>query len=261
MAPVPYKLSKLENLPILTLIVDSINARNAHWIKDEILNYIEAEKPQGLLINLNNVLHLGHVGLGALIAINNAIRPLKPHAFVGLKSEVQEKVHKSHLENVFQIWSPADACVLCGKMNCVHHQGFIDKINEFPAIRIDESQIPHLGEKVAYQVREPLDLDDTNPKKPYGGRTAGAIVVGVILLAFVVGGTWVTATRWAETNAGSTALTDSEILNRFDMNRDGRIDAADMDQLDPGEKLLLSLPPYCTRFGLKCATGGRPSGR
>lgn len=255
MAPVPYKLSKIENLPILTLIVDSINARNAHWIKDEILNYIETEKPAGLLINLNNVIHIGHIGMGALIAINNQIRNLQPHAFVGLKSEVSEKIHASHLEKVFQLWSPAEACILCKQMNCVHHQGFVDKINEYPAIRFDESQIPHMGEKVVHQVRQPLDLDDAHPIKPYGGRLAGSIVTGAVVIAFLVCGTWLTVARFGENSNNNQALTQAELLDKFDINHDGKIDDADLDKLDPGEKLLLTFPPYCNRLGLQCSTG------
>lgn len=254
METTPFKVSKVDSLPILTLVVDSINARNAHWIKDEILHYLQKEQPKGLLVNLNNIMHIGHIGLGALIAINNQLRNLKPHAFVGLQSEVREKIQASHLDKVFQIWSPGEACIICHELNCVHRQGFIDKIREFPAVKIDESAIPHLGQPVVHtEPAGPLDLDDEHPVAPRGGNRAGFIVSAVILIAATGVATWFAAQSYFN-RAPNVPLSQDEVLERFDKNRDGRLDPADAALMDPTERMTMSFSPYCKQLGMKCSS-------
>ncbi|MEZ0373527.1 MAG: STAS domain-containing protein [Candidatus Sericytochromatia bacterium] len=262
MESTPYKVNSMEKIPILTILVESINERNAHWIKDEILRYIEANKPSSLLINLNNVLHIGHIGMGALIAINNQIKHLQPHAFIGLKSEVSEKIHASHLDRVFKLWDPSESCIICNQMNCVHHQGFIDKIREFPAVKFEDKAIPHLAGKPSHAGEAPReDLDSAMaearmaaPPKP--ANMLGIGLIAVLLLVFVIGGTWIAALKYAEGGfPKGKPLNTEDMLNKYDKNRDGELTEADIPLMDTTEKFYLSFPPYCTQLHIKCSNG------
>lgn len=150
-----FKINSVDGIPMLTLLVESLNARNAHWVKEEVLHYLHEKRPKGLFLNLQNLKHLGHIGLGALIAINNQLRSLKPHAFVGIGPEVEQMLHHSHLDQLFHVWEPSQPCPICQAAGCSHRSELLSRIQEFPAREypVDESRIPHLNEMV-----EHLDL-------------------------------------------------------------------------------------------------------
>lgn len=254
MQNIPFKIGYIENIPVLTVLVESINASNAHWVKDELLGYVKEHHPKGLFLNLYNVKHIGHVGLGALIALNNQIKILHPHAFIGLQPEVSKLVHSSHLERVFQIWSGADNCLICGQASCGHKSELQRRMTEFLAKDhpVDESHIPHRGEPAQYKPQPPLDL--TTPAQPTkkGVMTLGmAAVVGFVLIAGISAGTFMAAQNYINTPA-RVPMSQDEMHVRFDKNQDGLINQDDLPLLDATERLTLAATPLCKQVGLTC---------
>lgn len=256
MSTTPLKISYLENIVILTVLPESINARNAHWIKEEVLGFIRQERPHGLLLNLHNVVHLGHVGLGALIAINNQLRQLECSAFLAPQPAIRKLIQASQLDQIVRLWSPGDACPICTQSSCQHLRDLGGKIQEFPAERFKDEQIPALGEAYESTLARPLDLDDAHPVPPKGTGLAARIAMSALLLAVVSGGTWLTAQKYF-TQGGmpeGTRPSIETILYKYDKNRDGDLTQADLAMMAPTERFFMSFQPYCSHLKIACAT-------
>jgi hypothetical protein len=221
------------------------------------MHYLEQEHTKGVILNLANLVHIGHIGLGTLIAINNHIRNLKPHAFVRLGPEVEALVHKSHLERVMQIWTPDQPCLICGQPECLHKPELQKRLNEFKAkdYPIDESKIPHIGEKVVHTVPQPLVLDDAHPVAPKGGNKIGAIVIGLVIAGILVAGTWFTAINYATQGfPRGEQLSEEELLDKYDKTRDGKLTSEDLPLMNATERMNLSFSPWCKPLGLVCGS-------
>ena len=87
-----FKISQLDNVTILTLLVESVSASNAHWVKEQILNYLAEERPFGLIINLNNVYYIDSLGIGVLISINSRSKRFDRFALMGIQPEIEERI-------------------------------------------------------------------------------------------------------------------------------------------------------------------------
>ncbi|HEY9842718.1 MAG TPA: STAS domain-containing protein, partial [Candidatus Obscuribacterales bacterium] len=249
-----------DGVPVLTLMVESLNARNAHWIKDEVLHYLKENHPKGLFLNLNNVKHMGHIGLGTLIAVNNQIRQLKPHAFVCLQPEVKEIVNASHLEKIFQIWTADQDCLICHQPACTHKPALQQRFTEFLSkdYPIDDSKIPHLGEKSEHvaptQVRKPMDLDEMPDMQSQPVSRVGIIAVSAVLLAVVISGTWYVAAKYYNKGFTRVVPLNTEFsLEKYDKDRDGEIGESDLAMMDSTERNNLTFSPYCQKLKLHCA--------
>lgn len=261
----PFKVTKINQFPILHVVIESLNARNAHWVKDEILHFVSQEHPKGLLINLTNVKHMGHIGLGALIAINNQLRNLKPHAFVGMQAEVKDLVHKSHLESVFQIWSPADVLAQCPELKHMSEADLKKLFAEIPPQHIDESKIPHLGEKVEHKaipsprVIGPLDLDAPELIPNKGFNKVGIAAVSIVLIGITAVATWFAAQSYFTNGKMPLSnLGQEELLEKYDKNRDGTITASDVELMDPTERMNIRFSPMCKQLGMaNCNDSGK----
>lgn len=251
----PFKVSHIDNIPVITLLVESINARNAHWIKDELLHYVKEHHPKGFFLNLYNVRHIGHIGLGSLIAINNQIKMFHPHAFIGLQPEVSQLIHASHLERVFQIWTGADNCLICGQPNCGHKTELQRRMSEFLSKDhpIDDKDIPHLGEVVKHSpAPPPLDLrTGGDPPARTAVKIGLASLFAFVLIAGISAGAFFTAQNYANRPV-RTERTLDEMLVKYDKNQDGDITREDLGALNEIERLALAATPLCTKLGLTC---------
>lgn len=256
MSTSPLKISYLDNIVILTVLPESINARNAHWIKEEVLGFLRQKQPHGVLLNLHNVVHLGHVGLGALIAINNQLRRLECSAFLAPRPAIRELIQASQLEQVFQLWSPGDDCPICAQSSCTHLRDLGGRIQEFPAERFSDDQIPGLGEAYESTLARPLDLGDAHPVPPKGTSLMARIAMSALLLALVSGGTWLTAHKYFTQGGmpeGSRPSIET-IMYKYDKNQDGELNQADLARMAPSERFYMSFEPYCTHLRIACAT-------
>lgn len=274
-----FKINTVDGVPILTLLVESLNARNAHWVKEEVLHYIRDKRPKGLIINLNNVVHLGHIGLGTLIAINNLIRTLRPHAFICLQPEAQKLIHASHLEQVFHVWTPAQDCLICHQAQCLHKTELQTKSVEFLARNypVDESKIPHLNEmvehidvprlaaskaasaaaaqraKVLAQLRPADEPEISSPRRNRLMNVLGMAAVGTVFLGLIVAATWYTATKYANSGYTRVVPMNTEVtLDAYDMNGDGHLSKDDLPKMTETQRSNLSFTKYCRQLGLAC---------
>lgn len=264
-----FKTSQVDDTVILTVLLTSINAHNAHWLKDEVIDYLKKHQPlHGVILNLNNVTHLGHIGLGALIAINNQLRTQKMHAFIGVKPEVESIFKSSHVDKLFHVWHPQEACLLCKQMDCVHKQELARKQVEFLAQDhpIDDHQIPSLHTKIehheppsaisisqgpAYRMLEAERARLENRRRFFWGIGIGAMSVFLVIVTGLFA--WNSALFY--TPPREHILTNDELIERFDKNQDGRFDRDDLPLLSPVDKMTLSNSPWCRKLKIECGAG------
>lgn len=234
----PFGVTQLEHGVILTLLIDSLNAHNGHTVKEAILDWIKREQPEGLVLDLHHVLHMGHLGLGALIALHSALRGRLPLALIGLQPEVLARVRQSQLEQILQIWQPGQDCPLCGQSDCRH----LGALSEWA----QGQGRPSLPER-------PLPPADHTLERLPRSR-AVQIALGGLLVAGVVALTWLAAQQYLR-QTPPAPMTEDQLISRFDKDGNGNVDRADLLLMDPVERLTLSFSPYCERLQLDCGPG------
>ena len=258
--PASLKASRIEETLIITLLVESIHAGNAHWVKEEILGYLkylEDRSLQGVIINLHNIKHMGHIGLGALIAVNSQIRRFKIRAFMGIQPEIDTLIHRSHLEKIFPIWHKELPCPICHQASCEHRSILLKKETEFLAkdYPINENQQPAQNEKVSYLYGMPLSSANLQgplteqffqlaEHKEARHRRNLYIMSGILAAVLLVSGLIIGYLSAQQKQNIVRHIPDlQEMLEKHDYDRDGKITPIDGKSLGFSDATFLMYTP------------------
>jgi anti-anti-sigma regulatory factor len=267
--PASLKASRIEETLIITLLVESIHAGNAHWVKEEILGYLkylEDRSLQGVIINLHNIKHMGHIGLGALIAVNSQIRRFQIRAFMGIQPEIETLIHRSHLDKIFPLWHKDMPCPICHQAGCAHVPLLIKKETEFLAqdYPLNESLQPAQNEKVNYLYGMPLSA--ANLQGPLAEQFFQAaehkeaqhrrnlyIMASMLALVLLVSGVTIGYLSAQQKRTIARHVPDlQEMLEKYDYDRDGKITPMDGKLLDLSSATALMYTPWCKPLGITC---------
>lgn len=268
-APASLKASRIGETLIITVLVESIHNGNAHWVKEEILGYLkylEDRHLDGVIINLNNVKHIGHVGLGAMIAVNSQMRKFKTRALMGLQKEVADLVYHSHMEKVFALWTHDLPCPICHQQGCEHIPQLVKKETEFLAkdYPVDEKAQPSQSEKVTYLYGMPFSASNiTGPmadqffekaqEKEQSQRrllVSMGIGLGVLLLTSGLSLGYIAATQ--NQPRPYNVPDAAEALDKYDKDGDGKLTPIDGKALTFDESTHLMHTPWCKPLGIPC---------
>lgn len=275
--PVSIKASRLGDVLIITLLVESIHAGNAHWVKEEVLGYLkylEDRHLEGVVLNLHNVQHIGHIGIGALIAINSQLRRFKIRAFMGLQHDVAALIHSSHLDTVFPLWHPDMNCPLCQQKECEHRTELVKKQTEFLSQNypIDEKKQQQLNtEKVSYVYGLPLSASNLNgpmtelffTKAEAKEKKQRLLLYGIAaLLGVIILSTGLAVGYLAGSQNQSTDYripSPQEMLETYDLDGDGKITPFDGKALTFSQSTHLMHTPWCKPLGIPCVKSNKGS--
>ena len=267
--PASLKASRIDETLVITLLVESIHAGNAHWVKEEILGYLkylEDRSLQGVIVNLHNIKHMGHIGLGALIAVNSQIRRFKIRAFMGIQPEIDTLIHRSHLEKIFPIWQKDLACPICHQVHCEHIPLLLTKETEFLSkdYPVNENAQPAQNDKVSYLYGMPLSSSNLQgplteqffqiaEQKDARHRRNLYIMAGILAAVLLTSGLIIGYLSAQQKQNMVRHVPDlQEMLEKYDYDHDGKITSMDGKSLDFSAATFLMYTPWCKPLGITC---------